>query len=177
MATPGKQSTAVAALVGVLRPLSIRASRSSLRSTRANTQMAQSAPLPLLLRRSSARSSRSPRRSCAAGTGCRRARAAAGRACRSCPGCGAACRSSNVPAEVAKPRCSRRQPSAGRVKAPTRRKASARKKGAPCPHGPHAAAVRRAVVQLGAYSNSKSVLAAWNIKARKYRSLQGLHAR
>ena len=32
-------------------------------------------------------------------------------------------------------------------------------------------AVQRAVVQLGAYSNSKSVLAAWNIKARKYRSL------
>jgi cell division septation protein DedD len=28
-----------------------------------------------------------------------------------------------------------------------------------------------AVVQLGAYSNAKSVLAAWNIKARKYHSL------
>ncbi len=30
-----------------------------------------------------------------------------------------------------------------------------------------------AVVQLGAYGNSKSVLAAWNKAARKYRSLQG----
>jgi hypothetical protein len=28
-----------------------------------------------------------------------------------------------------------------------------------------------AVVQLGAYSNPKSVLAAWNIKARKFHSL------
>jgi Flp pilus assembly protein TadD len=51
------------------------------------------------------------------------------------------------------------------------RRASAPAKGAPV----RAAAISRgnstAVVQLGAYGNAKSVLTAWNVKARKYRSL------
>ena len=114
----------------------------------------------------------------AAGTRCRCARAAAGRACGSRSGCGADAASPTSAGKVVcrSRRCSREEAERCSGEAAPRCARAAARRSAASPHGSRSLAVRRAVVQLGAYSNPKSVLAAWNSRRASTGRFRALHA-
>jgi len=170
IATPGNQSTAIATLIGVTPAAVDPGQPTRLALNKTNTQMAQSAPLPVqapapMPQQQVAEAVSPPAPVAVAPAPPPVELAAAAPAAEPMPFVNVPARKSAKTAAVPA-----KKPSAAPVKSAEMRNASARKKGVPV----RTAAMSgrsTAVVQLGAYSNPKSVLAAWNIKARKYRSL------
>lgn len=172
MATPGNQSTAVAALIGVT-PAAVdpgQPVRLALNKNNSDTQMAQSAPAPTPAPapqpQQVAEAVAPPPAPVAVAPATPPVElAAAAPAPEAMPYVKVPARK---PAKAASAPATK--PNASPLKTAEMRRASAPKKGAPV----RTAAMTghsTAVVQLGAYTNPKSVLAAWNIKARKFRSL------
>ena len=169
MTTPGNQSTAVAALTGVTPAAVDPGQPVRLALNKTNTRMAEQAPAPIPApapQPQQVAEAVAPQPPVAPSLAPPPVElAAAAPAPEAMPYV-------NVPAR--KPGKATAAPAKRASVAPVKtaevRRASAPKKGAPV----RMAAMSghsTAVVQLGAYSNSKSVLAAWNIKARKFRSL------
>ena len=171
MATPGNQSTAVAALTGVSPAAVDPGQPVRLALNKTNSRMAEQAPAPAPTPapapqpQQAAEAVAPPAPVAVAPAPPPVELAAAAPAPEAVPYVKVPARK---PAKIAS--ASEKKASVAPVKTAELRRASAPKKGAPV----RTAAMSghsTAVVQLGAYSNAKSVLAAWNIKARKFRSL------
>jgi Flp pilus assembly protein TadD len=178
MATPGNQSTAVASLIGVTPAAVDPGQPTRLALNKTDTRMAEVTPAPAPTpvpapqpQQQQAVVAVPPPAPVAAATAPSRVEvAAAAPAPEPIPYV-------NVPSKKAarasssSATASAKKPNVGPMKSAEARRGSASPKAAPV----RTASVNRgnstAVVQLGAYSNAKSVLAAWNIKARKYHSL------
>jgi Flp pilus assembly protein TadD len=171
MATPGNQSTAVASLIGVTPAAVDPGQPVRLALNKTDTRMAQApaapAPAPAPAPQQVAEAVAPPAPVAVAPAPPPVEFAAAAPAPEPMPFV-------NLPKKPAKAKtatASAKTPSAPPIKTAEIRRASAPKKGAPVRMASMSRGKSTAVVQLGAYSNAKSVLAAWNIKARKFHSL------
>jgi len=173
MATPGNQSTAVASLIGVTpaavdpgQPVRLALNKTDTRMAQAAAPVPTPAPAPARAPQQVAEAVAPPAPVAVAPAPPPVEFAAAAPAPEPMPFV-------NLPKKPAKAKtatASAKKPSAAPVKTAEIRRASTAKKGAPV----RTAAMSghsSAVVQLGAYINARSVLTAWNIKARKFHSL------
>lgn len=171
MSTPGNQATAVASLIGVTPAAADPGQPVRLALNKTNTQMAQApapAPTPAPAPQQVAEAVAPPPPVAVAPAPPPVELAAAAPAPDPMPFVNVPKKAAKAPAQTAA--ASAKKPSAAPVKLAEVRRASAPKKGAAM----RMAAMSghsTAVVQLGAYSNAKSVLTAWNVKARKFHSL------